>query len=212
MDHYEMIKSFILEDTNVRRERFEIAWDIWENFGRLKLGLKSILIRELTETIRSHFGEGWKVDSTLHTFGKGSSLSVFKDSWESFLCYCLESVNQEFHQIRFGISKWEEKMIFPETTTQEIQNTGVEGRPGPAGAAGWYLWYVDADRDYGGAWEKAFYLRLLDAEGRKEAVGYYVNTLDTLREHTENLMDRIVGEYSKQNSVVQQVLSPFKGA
>jgi len=43
MDKFEIIKNFLLDESvspEIRRERFDIAWDIWENFPEIQKNIK----------------------------------------------------------------------------------------------------------------------------------------------------------------------------
>ena len=55
----ELIKNYLLDEKiseEERKERFEIAWDIEENFERIKFELRQKLIKELKQKIEQSEG------------------------------------------------------------------------------------------------------------------------------------------------------------
>jgi len=111
----EMIKGYLLDENiseEERKERFEIAWDICENFKEIKLSLKQRMLDALMNKISSsNEFRGYEVrDKGLRKGEKYGLLIIFKKDWVlssnskiGILNYAFEAEQEDVHENLVGI-------------------------------------------------------------------------------------------------------------
>ena len=111
----EMIKGYLLDENiseEERKERFEIAWDICENFEEIKLSLKQEMLKAFVNKIsNSEEFRGYEVhDKGLREGKKYGLLIIFKKDWVlssnskiGILNYAFEAEQEGIHKNLVGI-------------------------------------------------------------------------------------------------------------
>jgi len=92
----EVIKCFLFEGTDeMKREKLEIAWDIWENFGRIKEEKAMDVLKEVYEGINKIIFEPYIV-----TLWDGQSIYVAKSEWKE------NAEDRGIYSISIEVRKW----------------------------------------------------------------------------------------------------------
>jgi hypothetical protein len=118
MNKLEIIKKYLLEGDNVK-EKFEIAWDIWQYFEKIKLSMRKKVLSELVNKIKNseEFNDYEVKDEGLLECEKWSPLRIYKKDWvfEGIipLSYAIESDKNNCFDLYFGIEKWNDDEGIP---------------------------------------------------------------------------------------------------
>ncbi|RTZ59554.1 MAG: hypothetical protein DSZ31_03730 [Gammaproteobacteria bacterium] len=144
MDKFEIIKNFLLDENispEIRRERFEIAWDIKENFDKIKAKLS---LEKVIKPLKEKF-EQYLNTYTVSRFDYGS-IYITKPHWK-------ESKNDR-GIVAIAIERW-----FKDTSTVGlVKNTGsklpledevrnlLEQKYGLRTTHSWWLGYLPDER------------------------------------------------------------------
>jgi len=218
----EMIKKYLLDEKiseNERKERFEIAWDIWENFEEIKFELRQKLIKELKQKIKQseEFKDYIVVNRGLIEGEKFGTLCIFKKNWlispesrRGIFNYAFEAEQNLIFQNCIGIVKqdndnlgipfkgnWQKQDNISQDLfkiVSQIYNTLGENSKGWKVSDSWIAWkYLDSF--YRGMWQREFYLQTVTEKGFKKAVTDLYNELLFVKNKTEKLIDEFIKIY-----------------
>ncbi len=215
MDKEYLIRTYIL-DNNIsvdeQLERFEIAWDVWENFEKVKRYIRKMVFDALFERFRSdRYFTGYCVNDLGFLGGeKFGTLILYKENWlmnnENFVVgYAIESENRDFINICYGIKKYSKfypfegswtKENIPESWKNIFENMFEKmERLMP----GWmvndhYLIWRWFDSHYRHTWQKSFYIEVIKS-GSDAVVDYYFKRVLELKDATEELIDEFITKF-----------------
>ena len=220
----EIIKNYLLNEKiseEERKERFEIAWDIWEHFDNIKLNLKQQMLKNFINKIKnSDEFKNYEINDEGLIEGKRfKPLIIFKRDWAlspdnqiGILNYAFEAEQNSIHENCIGIVKqdndkqgipfkgnWQQ---FEKNSNElfikcsEIYNILGGSSYGWKVSEGWIVWKF-LDSFYRGMWQREFYLQIITNDGIKKAVNYLFSELITLKSKTEKYIDEIVRIYLK---------------
>jgi len=222
MDTKEIIKEYILgENDNEKKERFEIAWDIWENFEGIKFDLRQEFIKELKQNIEQseEFKDYMVVNHGLIEGKRWGDLIVFKKSWllssESkkvgILNYAFEADTTGIFNICIGIVKMKKDIPFKGdwqkqddieqkllNNINQIYNILGGDSKGWKVASEWWIVWKHLDSFYRDMRQREFYLQIIMKNGLKKAINYFFDELLKLKNDTEKYLDEIVHIYLNQ--------------
>ncbi len=112
MDKFEIIKNFLLDESvspEIRRERFNIAWDIRNHLDEVKKSLRQKVFEKVVEKLRNSevFKDYEKVDKGFLEGKTNGTLWIFKKSWMKgnniFISYTINCEGKEFFDVNYGI-------------------------------------------------------------------------------------------------------------
>jgi len=212
-----LIGNYLLDEKiseEERKERFEIAWDIWKSFKEIKLSLKQRMLKALMNKISSsNEFRGYEVrDGGIEGEQCGSLIILFKKDWLSsgskigVLNYVFDAST---HKNVVGIMKQDKGIPF-EGDWRKFENNSNEflkkcsekcseicdnvlGR----GSRRWKVsewciaWKWLEDPLYG-MWEKEFYLQIMSNDGIERAVNCFFDELLKLKKETEGYIDKFI--------------------
>jgi len=121
MDKFEIIKNFLLDESispEIRRERFDIAWDIRNHLDEIKKFLRQKIFEEVVEKLRNseEFKDYEKVDNGFLRVDKWGNFTIYKKAWllneKPLLSYAIEMGKYNFYDIYYGIKKQNDKIPF----------------------------------------------------------------------------------------------------
>ena len=219
----EVIKNYLLDEKiseEERKERFEIAWDIGENFKDIKFELKQKFIKELKQKIeQSEEFKNYKVvNRGLIEGDRYGKLIVFRKTWSltpegniGILNYAFEAGISGISDICIGIVKQDNDIPFKgnwqnqDNIDQElfkklsqIYNTLGGSSKGWKVSEWWIAWkylhsfYRDMQRE--------FFLQIIAEKGFKQALDYLFSELVELKKLTEKFIDNFVETYKTKHS------------
>ena len=209
MDKLEIIKRYLLKGSD-RKAKFEISWDIAENFEKIKLSMRKQVLTELVSKIRNHeaFKDYEIKDEGLLECKKLSPLRIYKKDWIVNgivpLSYAVESDTNGRLNLYFGIEKWDndkgipfrgnwEKEKLPNNWKDILikikENLPKDWKVGDA----WIIW-KSFDGYYRGACQKDFYMEIIE-NGYSSVADYYFKELLNLKNRTEELVGEFVEYY-----------------
>ena len=99
MDKFEILKNFLLDESispEIRRERFDIAWDIRNHLDEIKKLLRHKVFESVVEKLRNidSFKDYKKIDKGFLKGKKRGSFILYKDEWtisgNPILSYAME--------------------------------------------------------------------------------------------------------------------------
>jgi len=215
MDKFEIIKNFLLDENispEIRRERFEIAWDIRNSLDEVKKLLRRKVFETVVEKLRNieNFKDYKKIDKGFLKGEKWGSFILYKENWvmynEPIISYAIEMETQKFYNIYYGIKKQSDKNPFNGKWTsanlsEKFKNVlyTLQGILNNWKVSDWWLFwkYFDAFYALGSLEDEyAFCIRLINSstlqEGINSLANYYVQKLTELKELTENYLDEFV--------------------
>jgi len=221
----EIIKNYLLDErlpVEERKERFEIAWDIWENAEEIKKEMRREVLIALVDKIKSsrEFSEYEVKDYGLLEGRKFGTLCIYKNTWllpgigvplscgieaekSDYLDLCLGIVKRDnekgipfkgnWQGIRELPSKWRE--IFSKIF-ENLEKLSKGWK-----TSDWWIVWKEFDSYYRNlnTWQKEFYLEIIK-EGYEAVAKYYFEELLKLKEATEGLLDNFIEEYKKSLS------------
>jgi len=218
-DKKELIKKFLLDEKlpeEEKRLRFEIAWDIWENFENIKIELKQDLIRKLKEKIEQseEFKDYMIINDGLIEKQKYGKLLVFKKEWRlleniGILHYALEAEQSNICHMYIGIRKFNEDNGIPFKGNWQAEKEIGENLLGiikkiysTLGGSNknwqsenlWIAWKY-LDEPYKGMWQKEFYFEIITKDGFEKVRDYLFNQFLELKNKTETLIDEFVEKF-----------------
>jgi len=221
----EIIKNYLLDENlplEERKERFRIAWDVWESFERIKEDIRKALAIKIVEEFYSN--EFFRSDYEINNFGfetqgkAGCPIIVFKHTWrknhdEPLLFYSLEFWRSQwpyFWSLHFGIRKkdnlspfegnWRDSKLSP--VLKYVLNR-IKSRLENEFNKKWNtdnLWvaYLKFD-SYGNEWnmeKREFYERFFSEEkfedSLRKTAQCYVEEFKKLIRVTENEIDSLI--------------------
>jgi len=216
----EIIEKFLFEgNIEEQKEKFEIAWDIRENFDEIKKEMREKVLTTLVSKIKnSEELSNYKISDDGFLEGqKHKPLRVYKKSWYlevgAPLSYGIEADESNYCEISIGIVKWNNKGIpfkgdwkshkkipseWKDIFYRIYENLSQEEKTED--------WKTEDDVDYI-VWkwfnspyddmrQKEFYLEVIE-KGYEAVANYYFNELLNLKKLTENLIDEFVEIYKK---------------
>jgi hypothetical protein len=215
MDKFEVIKNFLLDESvspEIRRERFEIAWDIRNSLDEIKKLLRRKVFESVVGKLRNidSFKDYKKIDKGFLKGEKHKGFIIYKESWvvhdEPIIGYAIEMDLNNFYNIYYGIIKQNDKNPFngKRTSTdlsKELKNIlyALQGILNNWKVGDWWIFWKYFDgfyalRDLEDEYE--FYVHLISSntlqEGINSLANYYVQKLEELKELTENYLDEFV--------------------
>ncbi len=216
----EIIKNYLLGDNldiEVKLERFEIAWDIWENLEDIKKDMRKKVIETLLNKIEcsEDFKEYEIKDHGLLQGLKWAPLRIYKRNWiiselqEIPLSYSIEADKNNYFNIFLGIIKWNDKTPFKgswqNNTTldksmrnllsrifEELKHTSSRWK-----VSDWYIAYKPFESYLFDNWKKEFYLDIIK-KGYEYIANCYFREILTMKEKTEKLIDNFIEEYKQK--------------
>jgi len=218
----ELIKNYLLDEKiseEERKERFEIAWDIEENFERIKFELRQKLIKELKQKIEQ--SEGFRdyiiINRGLIEGEKYGTLFIFKKNWllspESknigILNYAFEAEISGISDLCIGIVKQDNDNKIPfkgnwqkqDDIEHELLNNinqiynALGGSPKGWKVSEWWIAWKYLHSFYRGMWQREFFLQIITERGFKQALDYLFSELVELKKLTEKFIDNFVETY-----------------
>ncbi len=123
MEKKELIKSYLLEEgvsEEERKRRFEIAWDIWQNFDDILFELKQDFLETFVRKVKKskEFRDYEVVDFGLIN-GEKRPMCIFKRSWifedyneYGIFNYVIGSAQKKIYYLFYGIMKYDENKPF----------------------------------------------------------------------------------------------------
>ena len=226
MDRKKIIEEYLFEGTpEERKEKFELAWDVWENFEGIKLSMRESTLRRLVEKIRNKTKNpndpfyGYRLENNgFLERKKYGNITIYREEWvvngKPILKYGIEHDRENLCYLYFGITKYDDQIPFvgdweraqdlpaewKEIFTQ-IKSKLKEALPGNWKPSNhWILWkYFDSY--YGGMWQKEFYMEILEKsknsleEGYDALADHYFSEFEKLKNATESLIDEFVKLY-----------------
>ncbi len=221
----EIIKNYLLDETlpiGERKERFGIAWDVWESFESIKEDIRKALAIKIVEALRSDkfLRSNYEIKNFgFETKGKaGCPIVVFKHFWrknqnEPLLFYSLEFWRGQwpyFWGLHFGIRKknnlspfkgnWKNSELPP--ALKDVLNR-IMSRLENEFNKKWYIndgWiaYLNFD-SYGDEWtmwKREFYERFFSEKGFEDSLRRtaqcYVEEFKKLIRVTEKEVDSLI--------------------
>ena len=223
LEKKEIIKNYILDETisvNERKDRFEIAWDIHENFESIKEDMRRMLATKIASRINTDefLSKNYEViNFGFETEGKvGYPIAVFKPAWkrnqdEPPLFFALEFIRSQgpyFLNLHFGIKKKSELEPFEgswknlSSTLRDVL-TGIIIRLENEFGKKWLIsdqWiaYLNFDTygDNWTMWKREFYQNFFSKEkiedSLEELSQFYVKEFKKLVQITENDIDNFL--------------------
>jgi hypothetical protein len=220
----EIIKNYLLDEkipVEERKERFKIAWDLWENFESIKEDIRRELAVKMVEQLNSdEFLRDYEIkDFGFETKGKaGCPIIVFKHAWsknqsEPLLFYSLEFWRSQwpyFWGLHFGIQKkdnlspfegnWRCSELSP--ALRDVLNR-IMSRLEDEFNKKWYTndgWIAYLDfNSYGDEWtmwKREFYERFFSEEKFEDSLEktarFYVEEFKKLIRVTEREIDNLI--------------------
>ncbi len=226
MDRKKIIEEYLFEGSlEERKERFEIAWDVWKNFDRIKLSIREGVLGKLRDKIRKKTQNpndpfyGYKLDdSGFLKRQKWGNMVLYKQEWivdgKPILMYGIEYEKENYVGLYLGISKysnqiplvgnWEDAQGLLQEWKEIFEQVKIrlkEALPGNWKPSDWWILWKYFDSYYGGMWQKEFYIEILEnsknnlEEGCEALADYYIDKLEKLRDATEELIDEFVKLY-----------------
>lgn len=193
----EIIKRFLLEGSgDIKKERFEIAWDIWENFKEIRKGLsRDLIFKALKRRVEEFIEEPYTVTNM-----DWGSIYVAKPEWKQtdndrgIYAICVEKWDRDA-QPYIGIVR---NGVFATSIEKKIEEILL---PKGFEKDDWFLAYIPVpDWQYKNL--KDFYLAaLLSPDAIVEFIfNYFAKVYKTVRETEglEELLDRSVKERKSQ--------------
>ena len=219
----EIIKNYLLDENlpiEERKERFEIAWDVWENVEEIKKEMRREILIALVDKIKnSQEFSGYEVkDGGLLDGQKWKALRIYKSNWFLSeigipLCYAIEAGKFNYFDLYLGIVKWNDEKGIPfkgnwwcirelpskwrEILSKIFEN--LEKLSEGWEISDWWIAWKHFDSYYAGMWQKEFYLQIIK-EGYEAVAKHYFEELLKLKEATEDLLDDFIEEYKKSLS------------
>jgi len=224
MDKFEIIKNFLLDESvspEIRRERFDIAWDIRNHLDEIKKFLRQKVFEKVVEKLRNSeaFKDYEKVDNGFLRGDKRGNFTIYKKEWllneKPLLSYAIEMEKYNFYDIYYGIKKQNDKSPFiGKWTSADLPQELIDILK--------ILQNILENWDVNERWifrkyfdsfyalkidEYEFYIRLISSntlqEGINNLADYYVRKMVELKELTERYLDEFVElfkKHQKENS------------
>ena len=227
MDKFEIIKNFLLDESvspEIRRERFDIAWDIKNYLDEIKKLLRRKVFESVVKKLRNidSFKDYKKIDKGFLKGKRWGSFLLYKNEWtisgNPIVSYAMGFEKQDFLNIALGIVKQNEKFPFNGKWTsanflqdlkrilQNLQEFLIDWK-----VSEWWIFWKCFDGFYAlrnQQEEYEFYTRLISSntlqEGINNLADYYVRKMIELKELTERYLDEFVELVKKH-----QMRSPF---
>ena len=107
MDKFEILKNFLLDESispEIRRERFDIAWDIRNHLDEIKHFLRQKVFEMVVEKLSNseEFKDYEKVDNGFLKGDKEGNFSIYKRTWlingHFLLSYAIEMEKKQLLQ------------------------------------------------------------------------------------------------------------------
>jgi hypothetical protein len=218
MDKFEVIKNFLLDESvspEIRRERFEIAWDIKNHFDEITKILRQKVFETVLDKLKKieDFKSYKKSDLGFLKGDKWGSFILYKDEWtingNPIVSYAIEMENiknKNFSGLYYGIKKQNDKNPFNGKwhsaelsnglknilyTLQSILNNWKVGE--------WWIFWKYFEGFYAvknPQDEYKFYMELILSsnlqEGINSVANYYVKKIVELKNLTEKQLDEFV--------------------
>jgi len=193
----EIIKHYLLDERvplEERKERFQVAWDVWENLESIKEDMRRKLAVKVLEQINSDkfFNENYEIkDFGFGTEGKaGCPVAVFKPAWkksqsEPLLFFSLEFLRGQppyFLNLHFGIRKksklnpFEGSWVNLPLALKDVLNRVISCLEREFGRkwsiSDWWIAYLSFDT-YGEEWKmwkREFYEKFFSKEKLEDSV------------------------------------------
>jgi hypothetical protein len=202
------------------KERFEIAWDVWETFEEIRKEIRKRVIESLYKQLKenSEFKDYEITDLGLREGKKWQSLILYKQNWllnptdtKPVLGYAIEADRHNYYHLYYGIIKYDNDKGVPFKGKWEEANIPEEWKKvfalmkeslyEPWRTGDWWIVWRYFDKYYSGMWQKEFYEEIINRsnnsidDGCKEVAKYYVERLVDLKNRTEHLIDEFVRLY-----------------
>jgi hypothetical protein len=217
----EIIEKFLFGgNIEEQKEKFEIAWDIWENLDEIKKEMRRKVLATLVNKIRNSedFSDYETINWGLLEGQKKGALGIYKKNWlidfeAPLLSYAIEADRKDYYELYFGIAKWDNDAGIPfkgnwkghakipsewkDIFSRIYRNLVSLSKDWET--SNWWIgrkWIDSRDSYYCGMWQKEFYLEVIE-KGYEAVANYYFNELLNLKKLTENLIDEFVEIYKK---------------
>jgi len=219
----EIIKNYLLDESlsvDERKERFGIAWDIWENLEKIRKEMrKKVLVTLVNRIKESQEFSGYEIkDDGLLDGQKWKVLRIYKSSWflpkiGVPLSYAIEAEKHNYYDLYLGIVKWDDEEGIPfRGNWKNVRKIPFKWKEILSGvfeklekfSKGWKIsdWWIAwkyFDSYYAGMWRREFYLEIIE-RGYDAVAEYYFREFLKLKEATEELLDSFIDEYKKSLS------------
>jgi len=216
----EIIKNYLLDEKvplEERKERFQIAWDVWENLEEIKKEMRKKVLTTLVNRIKEsqEFSEYEVKDDGLLEGQKCKTLCIYKSGWflpktGVPLSYAIEAGKYNYFDLYLGIVKWDDEEGIPfkgnwksvkkiPSKWKEIFSGILEELERVSGSwkiDNWWIAWKYFDSHYAGMWKKEFYLEIIE-KGYEAVAEHYFRELLNLKEATEEFLDSFIDEYRK---------------
>jgi len=227
MDKFEIIKNFLLDESvspEIRRERFDIAWDIRNHLDEVKKFLRQKVFEKVVEKLRNSeaFRDYEKINECFMEGEKEGTFELYKKNWiingNPLLGYAIIQESKNFLKLSFGIVKGDKNVPFSgEWTAAEIPLNlknilqSLQQILKDWNIHEWWIFWKYFDGFYALRYledEYEFYTRLISSntlqEGINNLADYYVRKMVELKELTERYLDEFVELVKKH-----QMENPF---
>ncbi|MCP4110739.1 MAG: hypothetical protein GY749_35305 [Desulfobacteraceae bacterium] len=191
MDKFKIIYEYILGNDEVtNQQRFEIAWDIVEQFGKIREEIKRQLAVSVEKRLSEELDDNWEVSNT---FNEGCwnkhSAGVFirNKKWiinEHKILIGIQADGQEFNNLYLCIKYHTDISNFFEKDFNNFETVSH-----------WFQmkreWLDEAYRD---TWKRDFLMKVTTKSGKQEIIDYYVNKIYEFQIKVEPKINNIIDE------------------
>lgn len=203
-----MVVKYITDEkinAEERKERFEVAWDIWEHFEEAQQQLKVKLFRDIEVKIYKEFGDEYFINNRIISCNKHNPMKIFKKKWADnenigVFNYAIEADHNKIINTYHGIKRFRKKEKI--RGEDEVLNALREINGGyKEDFQDWWVGWLYPPEPYKGMWQKEFFLEILDENTRNRVIDYFVNKLVEVKDRTEHLIDKVVDEFKNVSGV-----------
>ncbi|MEG6549182.1 hypothetical protein V6C53_02935 [Desulfocurvibacter africanus] len=185
---YEMLKNFILGDkqpdqySSLREERFFLAWDIRDNFDKIRNELKAQVVAGIRNRLEG-FAQIRKWEFSVDGLDERTldcRISVWNKDWRKHKCDAIVSFGFEYANwvhAYCGISLDQGKPFYNEIR-EKFSSKGWQND------SQWPMWKY-YNKPYLDMSDREFYRQLLDQPGLNAVIASYCTEVETLAETLE---------------------------
>jgi hypothetical protein len=218
MNKVEMITKIIFKEDNLSKvkfpvneeikQHFEIAWDIAENFGKIRESIKKILISKLMENLKEKYPNFEIINAGFIEGEKYGGLLLFPKNWpiienkKPLLSYGLEWETRNYFDLIYGIEKFNNEIPYKGRKVPENLNKLFQIQKRMEGnfkKSDYWVIYKYFNEPYGCMCKKEFFDKIL-TEGIDKVTDYYIKQLDKLITETKDDLNKFIEKYKKSLS------------
>jgi len=189
VDKFKLIYDYILNnDEAVNLQRFEIAWDISEHFGKVREELKRNIAIEIESRLSQGLDDNWMV---INTFEEGywnkHSAGIFlkNQNWvlnEHEILLGMQADGQEFHNLYVCFKYHNDISEYFENEFDDLESVKH-----------WYgMKRAWIDETYRNTCTKDYFIKITTEKGKKEVVDYCVNKIYEFQKAHESRIKKII--------------------